>query len=82
MVAEYKKEIEIRASHAEFAALVSGSLKRISFENKQKLLRIVLDKVVSTTGQWTCTTTSRSRSPLHLLKKKCQPNSICVPRVS
>ena len=30
----------------EFASLVSSSLKRISFENKQKLLRVVLDKVV------------------------------------
>jgi len=46
MAAEDKKEIDIRASLGEFAALVSGSLKRISFENKQKLLRIVLDKVV------------------------------------
>jgi hypothetical protein len=46
MVAENKKETDIKASLGEFAALVSGSLKRISFENKQKLLRIVLDKVV------------------------------------
>jgi hypothetical protein len=28
------------------AALVSKNLKRISFENKQKLLRLVLDKAV------------------------------------
>ena len=46
MAAETKKETDIKASLAEFAALVSGSLKRISFENKQKLLRIALDKVV------------------------------------
>lgn len=46
MAAEHKKEIDIKASLAEFAALVSGSLKRISFENKQKLLRIALDKVM------------------------------------
>jgi site-specific DNA recombinase len=46
MAAERKKEIDIRASLGEFAALVSGSLKRISFENKQKLLRIVVDRVV------------------------------------
>jgi hypothetical protein len=46
MAAEQKKETDLKASLAEFAALVSGSLKRISFENKQKLLRIALDKVV------------------------------------
>jgi site-specific DNA recombinase len=46
MAAEQKKETDTRASLAEFAALVSSSLKRISFENKQKLLRMVLDKVV------------------------------------
>ena len=46
MAAEQKKETDIKASLAEFAALVSTSLKRISFENKQKLLRMVLDRVV------------------------------------
>jgi site-specific DNA recombinase len=46
MAAEQKKETDIKASLEEFAALVSSSLKRISFENKQKLLRMVLDKVV------------------------------------
>ena len=46
MAAEHKNAIDLNASLAEFAALVSGSLKRISFENKQKLLRIALDKVV------------------------------------
>jgi hypothetical protein len=30
----------------EFAALVSSNLKHISFENKQKLLRMTLDSVV------------------------------------
>ena len=45
IAAEKKKETDIRASLAEFAALVSSNLKRILFENKQKLLRIVLDKV-------------------------------------
>ena len=46
MAAEQKKETDIKASLEEFAALVSSTLKRISFENKQKLLRMVLDKVV------------------------------------
>jgi site-specific DNA recombinase len=46
MTAEQKREIDIKASLGEFAALVSSSLKRISLENKQKLLRMVLDKVV------------------------------------
>src|SRR6059036_497811 len=46
MTAEKKKETDIKASLEEFAALVSSSLKRISFENKQKLLRMVLGKVV------------------------------------
>jgi site-specific DNA recombinase len=46
MAVEQKKETDIRTSLGEFAALVSTNLKRISFENKQKLLRMVLDKVV------------------------------------
>jgi site-specific DNA recombinase len=46
MAAEKKKETDIKASLDEFAALVSSSIKRISFENKQKLLRMVVDKVV------------------------------------
>jgi len=46
MAADKKKVTDIKASLDEFAALVSGSLKRISFENKHKLLRMVLDKVV------------------------------------
>jgi site-specific DNA recombinase len=46
VAAETKKETDIKASLEEFAALVSNNLKRISFENKQKLLRIVLDKIV------------------------------------
>src|SRR5438093_3760204 len=46
IAADKKKETDIKASLGEFAALVSNNLKRISFENKQKLLRIVLDKVV------------------------------------
>src|SRR5206468_4512871 len=46
IAADKKKETDIKSSLGEFAALVSNNLKRISFENKQKLLRIVLDKVV------------------------------------
>src|SRR5207245_7431416 len=46
MAAEQKKETDIKASLEEFAVVVSSSLKRISLENKQKLLRMVLDKVV------------------------------------
>ena len=46
MAAEQKKETDSKASLEEFAALVSSSFKRISLENKQKLLRMVLDKVV------------------------------------
>jgi site-specific DNA recombinase len=46
IAAQQKKETDIKASLEEFAVLVSSSLKRISFENKQKLLRMVLDKVV------------------------------------
>jgi hypothetical protein len=43
---EQRKDADIKASLAEFAALVSRNLKSISFENKQKLLRVALDKVV------------------------------------
>jgi site-specific DNA recombinase len=44
--AELKHKADIKAGLVEFAALVSSTLKRISFENKQKLLRIVLEKVM------------------------------------
>jgi len=80
MAAEQKKETDIKASLAEFAALVSTSLKRISFENKQKLLRMVLDRVV--VNDWNVDVhynipLPKPRRP----NKKCQPNSICVPHV-
>ena len=45
-VVEQKKAVDLKASLGEFAALVSSHLQHISFENKQKLLRMVLDKVV------------------------------------
>ncbi|MEE8286085.1 MAG: recombinase family protein, partial [Gammaproteobacteria bacterium] len=43
---EQKKETDIKTALEEFATLVSHNLKHISFENQQKLLRLVLDKVV------------------------------------
>lgn len=43
---DQKKDAAIRSSLEEFAALVSSNLKHIWFENKQKLLRMVLEKVV------------------------------------
>jgi len=43
---EQKKAVDLKASLEEFASLVSSHLQHISFENKQKLLRMVLDKVV------------------------------------
>ena len=46
MAVEKQKQSDIQESLTEFASLVSSSLKRISFENKQKLLRVVLDKIV------------------------------------
>jgi hypothetical protein len=46
MAAEKRQQSDTLKSLAEFASLVASSLKRISFENKQKLLRIVLEKVV------------------------------------
>jgi hypothetical protein len=46
MAAEKKKVTDVKAGLGEFAALVWSSLKRISFENKQKVLRMVVDKVV------------------------------------
>lgn len=46
IAAEQKAEIDLKASLQEFSLMVSTSLKHISFENKQKLLRLVLDKVV------------------------------------
>ncbi|MBI3658553.1 MAG: recombinase family protein [Acidobacteria bacterium] len=44
--AEQKKDMDVKASLQEFAALVSNNLKHMSFENKQKLLRMALAKVV------------------------------------
>ena len=44
--ANRKKEAEVRAGLEEFAALVSHNLEHISPANKQKLSRIVLDKIV------------------------------------
>lgn len=46
MAAEQKKETNVKAGLEEFAALVTSNLRHISFENKQKLLRKVLQKVV------------------------------------
>jgi site-specific DNA recombinase len=43
---EQKKAVDLKASLEEFANLISSNLKHMSFENKQKLLRLVLDKVV------------------------------------
>src|SRR5437867_13441845 len=74
MAAEQKKQTDIKASLEEFAALVSSSLKRISFENKQKLCGWSWTRSSSTTGGLICITTSRFRSPLQRQKQKCQPN--------
>jgi len=44
--AEQKKETDVKTALEEFATLVAHNLKHMSLENKQKLLRLVLDKVV------------------------------------
>jgi len=44
--AEQRKEADLKASLEEFATVVSSNLEHIAFEQKQKLLRIVLDKVM------------------------------------
>src|SRR6266542_1248692 len=44
--AEQRKEAGLKASLEEYATMVSNNLNRISFDEKQKLLRIVLDRVV------------------------------------
>jgi len=44
--AEQKKKADLQTSLADFARIVTSSLQHISFAEKQKLLRIVLDKVV------------------------------------
>ena len=46
IASEQEEVADLKASLSEFAALVSNNLKHISFENKQKLMRLVLDKVV------------------------------------
>lgn len=82
MAAEQRQQSDTLKSLAEFASLVSSSLKRISFENKQKLLRLVLEKVVVKDWRVDCITISPFRRLLRRQNKKCQPNSICVPHVS
>ena len=42
-----QKQTDLKTPLEEFATLVSHNLEHISFENKQKLLRLVLDKVVA-----------------------------------
>ena len=46
--AEQRKEADLIASLQQFTTTISSSLNRLSFADKQKLLRIVLDKVVVT----------------------------------
>ena len=46
MAEEKERDADIQTGLEEFATLVSNNLRHISFENKQKLLRMVLDKVV------------------------------------
>ena len=45
---EQRQEGDMRGDLEDFVALVSNRLQHISFEDKQKLLRMVLDKVVVT----------------------------------
>ena len=46
LVDEQKQETDVKTALKEFAMLVAHNLKHMSFENQQKLLRLVLDKVV------------------------------------
>ncbi len=46
MAEQQEQNADIQTGLEEFATLVSNNLKHISFENRQKLLRTVLDKVV------------------------------------
>jgi site-specific DNA recombinase len=46
MAEEKERDSDIQSGLEEFASLVSTNLSHISFENRQKLLRTVLDKVV------------------------------------
>ena len=48
VAAEQKNQADISTSLEQFAAMISSSISHMSFENKQKLLRLVLDKVVVT----------------------------------
>ena len=62
--------------------MVASNLKAISFENKQKLLRIVLDKVVVNDSKLDVYyNIPLPKPPAHRQQKKCQPNSIYVPHV-
>jgi hypothetical protein len=46
MAEQKERDADIQTGLEEFATLVSNNLRHISFENQQKLLRMVLDKVV------------------------------------
>jgi hypothetical protein len=46
MAEQKERYADIQTGLEEFATLVSNNLRHISFENQQKLLRMVLDKIV------------------------------------
>jgi hypothetical protein len=46
MALEQRQEGDVRGDLEEFAALIANRLQHFSFEDKQRLLRMVLDKVV------------------------------------
>ncbi len=60
---------------------MSDRAQHSSLQDKQKLMRMVLDKVVVRTGELMCTTTCRFLDLPPRGKKKCQPISICVTHV-
>jgi hypothetical protein len=81
MALEQRQEGDVRSDLEEFAALITNRLQHFSFEDKQRLLRMVLDKVVIKDWGSTCTTLSRFLAPPSRRSRKCQPISIYVAHV-
>jgi len=82
MTCEQKREGDVRRDLEEFRALVSDRAQHSSFEEKQKLMRMVLDKVVVRDWLVDVHYNIPLSRPAASREEKCQPISICVTRVN
>jgi hypothetical protein len=81
MALEQRQEGDVRGDFEEFAALIANRLQQFSFEDKQRLLRMVLDKVVVKDWRVDVHYTIPLPRPPSRRSRKCQPISIYVAHV-